>query len=93
MSAYTRCLALTVALASVLALAACTPETESSDVALSDASTALLNETYEGVVGTPPSQPVSVTDGVTFWQVSCGEASVACATPAAAAVAAAESVG
>jgi len=93
MSAHTRCLVLAVALASMLALAGCTPETESSDVARSDASTALLNETYEGVVGTPPSQSVSVTDGVTFWQVSCGEASVACATPAAAAVAAAESVG
>lgn len=59
----------------------------------SSASAAALARAYAGTVGTPPTTGLKPEPGRSVWIVSCGEQSVSCNTPTAAAVAAAKAVG
>lgn len=79
----------------VLALAACTtPEpTETTPAAGGTDTAALLAEVYAGTFQAPPTEPVEVTEDISLWHVSCGEAIVTCSAPAAATVEAATAVG
>jgi ABC-type sugar transport system substrate-binding protein len=79
----------------LLALAACTtPEpAETTPAAGGTDSAALLAEAYAGNFQAPPTEPVEVTEDISLWHVSCGEAIVTCSAPAAAAVEAATAIG
>jgi ABC-type sugar transport system substrate-binding protein len=79
----------------LLALAGCTtPEPTETDPAAGGTDTAaLLEEAYAGTFQAPPTEPVEVTDGISLWHVSCGEAITTCAQPAAGTVEAATAVG
>ena len=85
-----------------LALASCssapaadtpTPEpTVSADTSTSTGSEALA-AAYEGIIGAPPTEPVTVTEGLSAWIVSCGQSQTTCSTPTQAAADAAEAIG
>jgi ABC-type sugar transport system substrate-binding protein len=79
----------------LLALAACTtPEPTETDPAAGGTDTAALyEEVYAGTFQAPPIEPVEVTEGLSLWHVSCGEAVVTCSAPAAAAAEAATAIG
>lgn len=59
----------------------------------SDAARQALETAYQGVTGTPPTEPTTPKPGVKLWVVSCGEQIPSCATPTAAAKEAGEAAG
>jgi ribose transport system substrate-binding protein len=85
-----------VALVALLA-AGCSEGTADGDSAVQDATSDTAKEALEaaftGTTGTTPSTPTTPKPGVNLWVVSCGEQVPSCATPAAAAVEAAEVAG
>jgi ribose transport system substrate-binding protein len=85
-----------VALVALLA-AGCSEGTADGDSAVQDATSDTAKEAleaaFEGTTGTTPTTPTTPKPGVNLWVVSCGEQVPSCATPAAAAVEAAEVAG
>jgi ribose transport system substrate-binding protein len=85
-----------VALVALFA-AGCSEGTADGDSAVQDATSDTAKEALEaaftGTTGTTPSTPTTPKPGVNLWVVSCGEQVPSCATPAAAAVEAAEVAG
>lgn len=93
-----RMLGLTALVASLgLALAGCAASSEADGNATqpsnSTVDTGALEAAYAGVVGTPPTDPVTVPDGISAWIVSCGQSQTTCSTPSEAAAEAAEAIG
>ena len=94
--------ALSVLFIASLALASCSsspaaeapsPETSTSAEASAPAGSEALAAAYEGIIGTPPTEPVPVTEGLSAWIVSCGQSQTTCSTPTQAAADAAEAIG
>lgn len=52
-----------------------------------------LQAAYAGIVGTPPTEPVAVPEGISAWIVSCGQSQTTCSTPAEGAASAAKAIG
>ena len=81
------------------AVTACTSTPESEDETgtenetTSSAAQEALDLAYEGVTGTPPTEPTSPASDINLWVVSCGEQVPSCSTPVAAAAEAGESIG
>ena len=85
-----------VALVALFA-AGCSEGTAGEDTAVQDATSDVAKDALEaaftGSPGTTPTTPTTPKPGVDLWVVSCGEQVPSCATPAAAAIEAAEVVG
>jgi len=85
-----------VALVALFA-AGCSEGTADGDSAVQDATSDTAKEALEaaftGTTGTTPTTPTTPKPGVNLWVVSCGQQVPSCATPAGAAVEAAELVG
>lgn len=86
-------------LAAVALVAGCSSSSDDSSEtpavtsAASSASAAPRADVYRGVLGTPPSATVEPKSGALAWVVSCGQSVPTCASPAEAAVEAAEAAG
>ncbi|WP_312181047.1 substrate-binding domain-containing protein [Arthrobacter sp.] len=85
-----------------LALASCSSspaadapssDTSTSAEASAPAGSEALAAAYEGIVGTPPTEAVTVPEGLSAWVVSCGQSQTTCSTPAQGAADAAQAIG
>ena len=97
--------ALSALLLASLALASCSSATaenepaadssagSSASASATPAGTDALAAAYEGTVGVPPVDAVSVPEDLMVWIVSCGQSQVTCSTPSQAAADAADAIG
>lgn len=81
-----------------IALAGCSASGEAVGNTTQPSSSSAVNSgaleaAYAGVVGTVPTQPVAVPDGISAWVVSCGQSQTTCSTPAEGTSAAAKALG
>lgn len=89
--------ALALVAAAVLAATTACSQGSADDSAVKEATNDTAKEALEaafaGTTGTTPTEPTTPKPGVNVWVVSCGQQVPSCATPAGAAVEAAELVG
>lgn len=84
---------ITVALVALVGCATDGGDAGTSPVQTAPAATDYLAEAYAGIVGEVTTEPVAITDDISAWVVSCGEAVISCSSPSAAAAEAATEVG